>query len=182
MPAEPVQPKLYAITGIMAAGKSTVAQALAERFPRSAHVRGDTFRRAIVGGRSEMSPDPSEEALAQLRLRYTQAVAVAERYVEVGFTTVLQDVFIGPIFDEVIDLITVRPAALIVLAPASHEVERRELARAKTGYGEGFTPDHLDAVLRQQTSRRGLWLDSTDQTVTQTVDAIVARAPTEAVL
>jgi adenylylsulfate kinase-like enzyme len=29
------------ITGIQAAGKSTVAQALAERLPRSVHVRGD---------------------------------------------------------------------------------------------------------------------------------------------
>lgn len=35
------------ITGIMAAGKSTVAQIIAERLPRSAHVRGDVFRRMI---------------------------------------------------------------------------------------------------------------------------------------
>lgn len=130
-----------------------------------------------------MSPDPSEEAIAQLRLRYRQAVAAAERYVDAGFTTVLQDIFIGPIFDEVVNLIQVRLAALIVLAPAALEVERREKARAKTGYGDdGFTPDTLDAILRQRTSRRGLWLDSTDQTVTETVDAIVARAPTEAML
>ena len=33
------------ITGIQAAGKSTVAQELAERLPRSVHVRGDVFRR-----------------------------------------------------------------------------------------------------------------------------------------
>jgi hypothetical protein len=36
------------VTGVMAAGKSTVAQLLAERLPRSAHVRGDAFRRMIV--------------------------------------------------------------------------------------------------------------------------------------
>jgi len=33
------------ITGIQAAGKSTVAQELADRLPRSVHVRGDVFRR-----------------------------------------------------------------------------------------------------------------------------------------
>ncbi|MFD9885204.1 AAA family ATPase, partial [Streptomyces alboflavus] len=44
------------ITGIMAAGKSTVAQALAERLPRAAHVRGDVFRRMIVSGRQEYEP------------------------------------------------------------------------------------------------------------------------------
>ncbi|WP_324193143.1 zeta toxin family protein [Nocardia nova] len=38
---------VYLITGIQAAGKSTVAQALAERLPRSAHVRGDVFRRFV---------------------------------------------------------------------------------------------------------------------------------------
>ncbi len=40
--------RLIVITGIMAAGKSTFAQALAERFPASAHVRGDHYRRCIV--------------------------------------------------------------------------------------------------------------------------------------
>jgi adenylylsulfate kinase-like enzyme len=45
-------PPIYLVTGIMASGKSTIAQALAERLPRSAHVRGDTFRRFIVRGRA----------------------------------------------------------------------------------------------------------------------------------
>lgn len=54
---------VYLITGIQAAGKSTVAQALAERLPRSAHVRGDTFRRFIIGGRAEMSPEPSRRCI-----------------------------------------------------------------------------------------------------------------------
>ena len=44
-------PPVYLITGMMASGKSTVAQALAERLPRSVHVRGDLFRRMIVSGR-----------------------------------------------------------------------------------------------------------------------------------
>jgi hypothetical protein len=40
------------ITGIQAAGKSTVAQLLAERLPRPVHVRGDAFRRMAVDGRA----------------------------------------------------------------------------------------------------------------------------------
>lgn len=43
------------ITGIQAAGKSTIAQALAERLPRSVHVRGDLFRRMVVNGRAGAS-------------------------------------------------------------------------------------------------------------------------------
>ncbi|MFI4875099.1 MAG: DUF1559 domain-containing protein, partial [Blastopirellula sp. JB062] len=58
-------------TGIMAAGKSTVAQRLAERlpldqFPRSVHLRGDLFRRLIVNGRADLGVELTDEALAQL--------------------------------------------------------------------------------------------------------------------
>jgi hypothetical protein len=36
-------------------GRSTVGPALAERLPRSVHLRGDVFRRSIVGGRADMT-------------------------------------------------------------------------------------------------------------------------------
>ncbi|HEY2553556.1 MAG TPA: zeta toxin family protein [Streptosporangiaceae bacterium] len=42
---------VFLVTGIQAAGKSTVAQALAKKFERSVHVRGDLFRRMMVNGR-----------------------------------------------------------------------------------------------------------------------------------
>lgn len=57
------------ITGVMASGKSTVAGLLAERLPRAAHVRGDTFRRMLVSGREEPLPEETAEARAQLDLR-----------------------------------------------------------------------------------------------------------------
>lgn len=76
------------ITGIQAAGKSTISQALAERLPRSVHVRGDVFRRMVVGGRAEMTPGPSNEALQQLRLRYRLAAQVSDTYFEAGFTVI----------------------------------------------------------------------------------------------
>src|SRR5262245_46274324 len=74
-------PRLFVVTGVMAAGKSSVARALAERFPRSAHVRGDTFRRFVVNGYAAMTPDPSTEAVRDLRLRYRLAAMVADDYV-----------------------------------------------------------------------------------------------------
>ena len=49
--------RIYLITGVMASGKSTVAQLLAERLPRAVHLRGDVFRRMIVSGREEMCQD-----------------------------------------------------------------------------------------------------------------------------
>jgi cytidylate kinase len=71
---------IYLITGPMAAGKSTVARLLAERFERSVYLEGDFFRRSIVSGRVEMTPDASREAVEQLRLRYRLAAAAADAY------------------------------------------------------------------------------------------------------
>ena len=36
---------IYIITGIMASGKTTIAQLLAEQFDKSVHVHGDVFRK-----------------------------------------------------------------------------------------------------------------------------------------
>ncbi|MEZ5410278.1 MAG: AAA family ATPase [Acidimicrobiales bacterium] len=171
--------QLIVVTGIMAAGKSTVAQALAERFPRSAHVRGDHYRRSIVSGRHEMSAEPTVEALDQLRLRYRLAIATAEAYCRAGFTSVLQDVIIGPMLDEVVALVPRRPFSLVVLAPQADEVAERERQRPKTGY-LGFTPAQLDSLLRTATPRLGYWLDSTGLTVDQTVDLALANLDTAA--
>lgn len=160
------------ITGIMAAGKSTVAQALAERFDRSVHVRGDTFRRFVVSGRAEMSANPTVEALEQLRLRYELAASCADRYVEAGFVTVMQDVILGPMLTDVVAMFRTRPTSVVVLAPPPDEVARREVARAKTGYTR-FTPADLDGDLRERTPRVGLWIDSGAMSVDETVQHIL---------
>ena len=68
------------LTGIQAAGKSTIAQLLAERLPQSVHVRGDLFRRMIINGRADMTPDPASEAVRQLRLRHQLAATVSDAY------------------------------------------------------------------------------------------------------
>jgi len=72
------------VTGPQAAGKTTVARLLARRFERGVHVEGDAFRRFVVAGCTEMTPAPSPEALAQLRLRYGLAAASADAYAEAG--------------------------------------------------------------------------------------------------
>jgi len=163
---------LIVITGSMAAGKSTVAQALAERRPRSVHVRGDAFRRMIVNGRADMGPGASPEALLQLRLRYAAAAQTARLYREAGFDVVLQDVILGPALDDALDLLD-RPFSLVVLCPSIEAVTAREAGRAKTGYG-AFTPADLDRVLRVETRRVGLWLDTSELDVDETVDRILA--------
>ncbi|MDQ3147157.1 MAG: AAA family ATPase [Actinomycetota bacterium] len=175
----PERRAVFLITGISAAGKSTVAQLLAERFPRSVHVRGDAFRRMVVAGREDMAHDPSTEALAQLRLRYRQAAMVSDASFEAGFTVVLQDVVLGPALAEYVALIRSRPLLVVVLAPRPEVVAAREAGRPKWGYGRWDIAE-LDAGLRRETPRIGLWLDSSDQTPSETLEEILARAWDEA--
>ncbi|HKT05505.1 MAG TPA: AAA family ATPase [Rugosimonospora sp.] len=167
------------VTGIQAAGKSTIAQALAERLPRSVHVRGDVFRRMVVGGRAEMTPEPSDEATQQLRLRYQLAAQVSDAYFEAGFTVITQDVILGEQLAEMTALIRSHPLLVIVLAPQTATIAARENARGKTAYGT-WAINQLDVVLKHQTPRIGLWLDTTHQSPTETVDEILARGWAEA--
>lgn len=167
------------VTGIQAAGKSTIAQALAERLPRSVHVRGDIFRRMVVGGRAEMTPEPSDEAIQQLRLRYQLAAKVSDAYFEAGFTVITQDVILGEQLAEMTTLIRSRPLLVIVLAPQADTIAAREDARGKTAYGT-WAINQLDDVLKHQTPRIGLWLDTSQQSPTETVDEILARGWAEA--
>lgn len=172
---------IFLITGVMASGKSTVAQMLAEKFDKGVHLRGDAFRRMIVKGREEVLPDSGEEALRQLRLRYQIAAASADAYFEAGFNVVMQDVVIGSMLPETVALIRNRPLYVIVLTPSQATVVSREAARPKKGYGL-WTIAELDRQLREETPRIGMWLDSSDQTAEQTVEQIWREAWTEAMV
>lgn len=164
--------RVILITGIMAAGKSTVAQALAERLPRSVHLRGDTFRRFIVSGREEMTPDASPEAERQLQLRYELGTETARRYHAAGFDVVYQDVILGPDLERVAEMLSDLPLVIVVLCPSPDAVAAREDARPKHGYADWTVAD-LDTGLREETPRIGYWLDTSDLTVDETVDHIL---------
>jgi predicted kinase len=171
------EPGVMLITGTMAAGKSSVAQALAERLPKSVHLRGDVFRRMIVSGRAEMTVQLLAKAERQLWLRYRLAAAAADLYMQAGFTVVYQDIIIGPILAAVIALYRPHPLSVIVLCPRPEVVAARDAARAKTGYADPFVVHEFDRIVRGETPRIGYWLDNSDLTITETVDRILEHLP-----
>lgn len=166
-------PQIILITGNMAAGKSSVAQALAERLPKSVHLRGDVFRRMIVNGQAEMGLNLSVEAYQQLQLRYQLAAIAARYYLQAGFTVVYQDIIIGSALSEVIASFHNVPLSAIVLCPRVEVITTRDAARSKTGYADEAMVDAFDHILRTETPRLGYWLDTSDLTVAQTTDRIL---------
>jgi chloramphenicol 3-O-phosphotransferase len=165
--------RVIVITGAMASGKSTVAELLAARLPASVHVRGDVFRRMVVNGRVDMTPDAGTEAMAQLHLRYALGSHTADAYAEASFDAIVQDVIIGAELAGFVERIQTPERHLVVLSPSVSALEWRERSRAKDGY-TSFSPGMLDEVLRRQTARIGYWLDSSAQTPDETVDDILA--------
>jgi cytidylate kinase len=170
-----VRVSIIVITGIQAAGKSTVAQALAESLPNSVHVRGDLFRRMIVNGRVEMGgTTPEPKALEQLALRYELAAETADRYAQAGFTVVLQDIILGEHLQNVVNHIRSRPLSVVVLAPSVTAVAERDAERQATRGKIAYRPGQADIAmfdewLRSTTSRIGYWLDTSELSVADTV-------------
>ena len=166
---------LFVISGVSASGKSTVARLLAERFERGVCVPGDAIRAMIATGRIDVRPDAGAEALRQLAQRYAAALAVADVFLSGGFDVVVEDVIIGPILRDFLGLVPVPEFHLVFLDPDAAAIERRERERDRIAYGPGrWSVGGLQAVLRTETERIGLWLDTTRQTAEQTVEAILA--------
>lgn len=166
--------RLYVITGAMAAGKSTTAEALARRLPRSVHLRGDAFRKMIVNGAAQMGPELNEDGLAQLVLRQRLACDAARRYVEAGFSVVYQDIILGPMLAQVVEWLADLDPVVVVLAPRVDVLAERDRLRTKTGYSAEFQPSVLAEEISLRTPNIGLRLDTSDMSTEQAVDAILA--------
>jgi chloramphenicol 3-O-phosphotransferase len=122
-----------------------------------------------------MGVDLSREATRQLHLRYELAATVARRYAKAGFTVVYQDILIGGALERVVADLASCGVAVVVLCPRPEVIAAREASRAKKGYPDRGAIDAFDRVLREETPRIGLWLDTSDLTVDETVTAILER-------
>ncbi|MDL2205419.1 ATP-binding protein [Ruminococcaceae bacterium OttesenSCG-928-A16] len=163
---------IYVITGLMASGKSTVAEQLAKEFPKSVHLRGDVFRKMIVSGGKEMSDKPCEEALSQLELRYRLTAQATKEYHKAGFTVIVQDNYYGEMLPRFLSMLEPEPVRTIVLCPDVETIRQREDTRPKTGY-IGFDVEALHGDFMATTPRIGLWIDNSRQMPEETVGEIL---------
>lgn len=140
----------WLLTGVPAAGKTTVGRLLASRLGLG-FAEGDLLHPGVHG--------PSES-------RYRVVAAALPG-------AVVEDVVLGPWLEWLLE--RTGPCSVVVLAPSADTVARRNAARGKEGY-HWYSVAELDYALREETARIGLWIDNSAQTPEETVAEILARA------
>ena len=164
-------PCSYLIAGIPGSGKTTVATALAKRYPLAAHVDDDMLIAMIVSGYHPPSTEGDRESGRQILLRARNAALLINSFAAAG---------VVPFFDHVVvrwshlnfyrQMVKATPFHVVVLAPSLEVALRRDRQREKH-VAELW--EHLDAVLREELKGEGVWIDSSDLTIDETVDAIL---------
>jgi len=165
-------PGAVLLAGIPGSGKSTVAAALAARFAHSAYIEVDRLQQLIVRGGHWPTPDGDPEADRQILLRARNACLLADSFLAAGFLPVLDDVVVRRShLDHYRAHLRGGPLHLVVLAPGPEKAWERNNARDKR-----LTTNRapLDEAMRAELSGEGVWIDNAEQTVEETVAAVLA--------
>lgn len=138
-------------------------------------IDGDWVMDVVVGGREDMTGDPTPGAVEQLLYRYAGALVLADTYRAGGFDAIIADNIFGEAFVDYLHIAAPELVHMVVLHPSAEIVRQRDTDRGGNAYRDGITVDGLWDELEHNTPRHGLWLDTSDHRVEDTVLEIIQR-------
>jgi len=151
----------FVVTGVMAAGKSTVAELLGQRFERGVH---RARRRLSKDDRAWSRPDHTRarrRGASSTRPSSAHRGSVANDYWRDDFTVVLQDIYAGDALANVVGRLEISPLYVVVLNPRPERrrdarTTAREVRLRRVGYRGSMR------IILEETSHIGLWLDTSE--------------------
>jgi chloramphenicol 3-O-phosphotransferase len=170
---------IFLILGSPAAGKSTVAKALMNRFERGLYVPVDDFRQMVVSGLADMGFDITPDLLEQIRLAREAASSMARLYNDMGFAVAIDDFWHTQLphadYMQTLGLNIFR----ILLLPSLQETLDRLHKRDKDSEGmkqmleQGIR--HVHHAIETQPETKTGWhvVDSSNLSIEETVDRIL---------
>lgn len=159
------------ITGPAGAGKSSVSNALAKKFERSAVIGVDTLRGMIKGGHVRPWPN-TEEADLQLSLGAKNACDIANNFLEKGFNVFIDDVVGRKLLEQYSNFFKnknfkaflLMPSVEVLLKRFDNRGDNKELRERTIELHKRFS-DKQDQLNWQA-------INSSDQTLEETVEQI----------
>lgn len=179
---------IFLLAGSPAAGKTTIARALAAKFAKSIHIPLDTMRDMVISGLKLPNLIWSQELIEQLALSRQSVSAMATLYNQAGFVVAIDD-----FYDPYSHLVEYRALFLasqtqkILLYPSEQTALARNLQRYGPGERTNHLADgirivyaHLQTAIAELKDQGWIIVDSTEQSVEETVAEILKRTGTKA--
>jgi chloramphenicol 3-O-phosphotransferase len=165
------------VSGMPGAGKSTVTRLAARLLPRAARVGGDDVCLMIGRGFVWFMGKPAEEALRQDELCNRNMCALANNFVDFGFTVLMDSVLVDrPELDFFLALLSPRPVRLVILAPGIDECRRRNAMRDPQDRFDFDGYARLEADMTREFADCAWWFDTAALTPEETAEQLVAGA------
>jgi predicted kinase len=167
------------VTGMPGAGKSTVTGLAARLLPKAAQVKGDDMNQMIKSGYVGWMGEPADEALRQDELCNRNMCALANNFIDAGFTVMMDTVLADRAeLDFFLALLSPRPVRLVVLAPGIAECKHRNEARDPDERFDFDDYERLQDDMNREFGDCGWWFDTSGLGPAETAERVVTEAVT----
>jgi chloramphenicol 3-O-phosphotransferase len=171
-------PPIVVVSGQLAAGKSTIARAVLDRFPLGVHIDVDALREMVTSGLA--SPlDWSSETTRQFEVALEAAAVLAAVYHRAGFAVGIEGAFDPIVLDRRLAEAGLRDVVVgVILHPPLAVALARNRGRTNKPFDPGILEEAIrgiDADLTAQPVPEGWTIhDNGDETVAATTEWVLA--------